>query len=292
MKPLITIVFVLICSIILANADQRMLQIYQNGKLSYSINIASIDSMEVVDIPEDALYPEVSKRILKGGEDGHYPYFFDYSNGKITSYRSSGDYAIIYTDSLITIRALAYGSDIIYKLQDGLIVNCTEYYVYKDTEYFEISEFKYDNRKLKSIIRTDITQNDSIRTEYETNRIEFTWDNDVITHQQEWYGRALNLHCDYYYEYSTHRDFGGVCAFLDSNSLLYDDWPQALLVQGYFGDLPKYLLIKATDIVSGGHGINRFEYIYDSDGYPTYMSWILQDGRSIPYIFEWEPINN
>ena len=82
----------------------------------------------------------------------------------------------------------------------------------------------------------------------------------------------MELFCDYQYSYTTYPDYGGAVAVFQSNSMFYDDLPEALIIQGYFGKWPKYLVSGAKDLSGYFKGTESYAYILDSDGYPISMS--------------------
>lgn len=213
--------------------------------------------MEIVDDIEDPEKPKVEKRMKSIFT--RYRQSFVYTNGKITQTLSDGkvDDNITYTESFIKIGDDSYGYGTYY-LNNGLVTK----YVESDGHRYE--EFTYEDGRIKTWKK------------YYGSRLEedisFEWKDGVITRQTEYdYNELYHdhiLHCDYKYSYTTDPDYGGAVAAFQDDSLFYDNLPEALIIQGYFGKWPKYLLAKAVDI-SGNFGTDRsYTYILDSDGYP------------------------
>lgn len=206
---------------------------------------------------------------------------FEYLDGIIVNSYETGE--IIYTDSIIQCSKKSGR----YYLEDGLIKE------YRSGNYKSV--FEYDDGKLINITEYKNPGGDPLdELGGVTNEIEYTWDNEVIVHQREWgtprYPNVYELSRDYYYEYDTNEDYGGVCAFFQWDSLLFDDWPEALIIQGYFGKLPKYLLRKSNDICPDGFGVEIFDWHLDSEGYPTYMEETNKRGNKDTLFFTWETV--
>lgn len=85
-------------------------------------------------------------------------------------------------------------------------------------------------------------------------------------------------------------------AFIQDNSILFDNLDVALIMQGYFGKCPKYLVNMATEeshyYYNGQYEEDfssyTWDYKLDSDGYVEIKKYILDDGRSFPSQFYWE----
>ena len=105
--------------------------------------------------------------------------------------------------------------------------------------------------------------------------ISFEWKDGVIVRQIDIelnHNGNMELFCDYQYSYTAIPDYGGAVAVFQSNSMFYDDLPEALIIQGYFGKWPKYLVSGAVDISGYFSEAQSFTYILDSEGYPLSMS--------------------
>ena len=201
--------------------------------------------------------PKVEKRMMSIDDDS-----FVYSNGKITQvlWRGDVDANITYSESSITIKGGVNYSGI-YHLSNGLVTK----YVESDGWY---QEFTYEDGRLKNWKKY---YNDGTLDE----DITFEWKDGVITRQTDielMDNGNMELYCQYEYSYTTDPDYGGAIAIFQSDSMFYDDLPEALIVQGYFGKWPKYLVSGAIDVSGYFSRKNSYTYALDSDGYPLKIS--------------------
>ena len=207
-----------------------MKQQIKHLQLLVSITVCVIMSMTFTSCSNDADEPEkpkVEKRMKSLDKTS-----FIYDEGRITQTLWDGylDYKISYTNSAIKI------GDAIYYLKDGLVTK----YVESDRCY---QDFTYEDGRLKTWKKY---HDNTVLDE----DISFEWKDDVIVRQTEFhsYNGNMELFCDYYYSYTNDPDYGGAVAVLQSNSLFYDDLPEALIIQGYFGKWPKNLVSGAVDV--------------------------------------------
>lgn len=181
---------------------------------------------------------------------------FVYNDGKITQTLWNGNVEdkIIYTESTIKI-----DSETFY-LKDGLVNK----YVESDKQYHE---FTYESGRIKTWKKFyDGTLDEDIS---------FEWKDGVIVRQLDIERNRdgeMDLFCDYQYSYTSNPDYGGAVAVFQSNSMFYDDLPEALIIQGYFGKWSKYLVSGAVDVSGYFDRSESYTYILDSDGYPLSMS--------------------
>ncbi len=94
----------------------------------------------------------------------------------------------------------------------------------------------------------------------------------------------MKLFCDYQYTYTNDVDYGGAVACFQSNSMFYDNLPECLIIQGYFGKWPKYLVSGAVDMAEYFEDAESYTCILDSDGYPVRMSGTDKE------TFSWEEV--
>lgn len=194
--------------------------------------------------------PKVEKRMKSLDKTS-----FVYTDGKITQTLWNGNVGdkIIYSESNIKI------GDETYYLNDGLVTK----YVESDGYY---QEFTYEDRRIKTWKKyydNDLDED-----------ISFEWKDGVIVRQTDIernYNGNMELFCEYQYSYTTNPDYGGAVAVFQSNSMFYDNLPEALIIQGYFGKWPKYLVSGAKDLSGYFKGTESYTYILDSDGYPISM---------------------
>lgn len=223
-----------------------------------------------------------AQKQLKSIDYDHREYIlsFIYTNGKISrevesyydSYYGETRYYnknITYLDSKIETQDDS--ETITYNLTNGLVTR-----IIYDTYYEDIT---YENGRIKTWKNY---HNGKLFTD-----ILFEWKDDVIVHEKITYVTYGDEE-DYYYTYTDYIDYGGIVASFQSDGFFYDDLPESLILQGYFGKLPKYLVSEINDVMPGGIGRNNFSYVMDKDGYPTTMTWTLQDGRSFPTYYTWE----
>ena len=196
--------------------------------------------------------PKIEKRMTSLDETT-----FVYNDGKIAQTLWNGDVddEIVYTSSSIKI-----GNKTFY-LKDGLVNK----YVESDGWY---QEFTYEGGRIKTWQK--FYANGTLDED-----ISFEWKDGVIVRQTDFERNSngeMELFCDYQYSYSTNPDYGGAVAVFQSNSMFYDDLPEALIIQGYFGKWPKYLVSGAIDVSGYFDRSNSYTYILDNDGYPLAMS--------------------
>ncbi len=238
-------------------------------KLFLALSVSFIFSVSVASCShdtEEAVAPKVVKRMKSVDKTS-----FVYNNeGKITQilWNGSLDDNIIYTESTIKI------DDDIYYLKDGLVTK----YVESDGWY---QEFTYEGDHIKTWKKyyDDGTLDEDIS---------FEWKNDVIVRQTDIelnFSGNMELHCDYQYSYTDYPDYGGAIAVFQSNSMFYDDLPEALIIQGYFGKWPRFLVSGAVDVSGYFSNPESYTYILDSDGYPLSMKGT--DSAT----FSWENVN-
>lgn len=274
-------------------ADNKYLQIHQNGKISNSIRLDSIEFIEIVNLSDSEKPNAVKKRLFKGGEVD-YQLSFDYQEGRITSYSTkAGSYNINYSDSLITIKGPFY--DEYYICNNGLI-----------TSGFDgLNPYKYDyeDGKLHSIKQLKKrTDENGIETIDIYQKRDFIWDDDIITNQKNWIERNdadFELTKNTNFEYYSTKDYGHVISFIQGNSFLFTYLSIPLLIQGYYGELPKNL-IKAINCTSYYYDVHnqycenkysyQYTYILDPDDYPLKMHEIYDDGRINPFVYQWDII--
>lgn len=207
--------------------------------------------------------PKVEKRMMSIDKKS-----FEYTNGKITQILWSGsvDYNITYTETSIKTDFETF------YLDNGLVTK----YVESGGDYYH--EFSYEDGRLKSWKKY---YEDGIDED-----ITFEWKDGVITRQTGLDSEGGILF-DFHYTYTKDYDYGGAVAGLQSDYFFYDDLPEALIIQGYFGKWPKYLVAQINDSNPDRFGLNTFSYILDDDGYPLSLIWTLKDGRSFPAKFTW-----
>lgn len=245
-------VSLLICSVY---SNAQYLQVHAGGKITHTINIAEVDYLEIVDDPnfDDLDQPNIKKRMKSMGNIS-----FVYTDGKISqTLEYSIKHYITYTDSVI-IRSCTDCSPDTFYLDNGLI---TKYI--KSSNYYH--EFTYDNGRIRNWRKYC---NGTVDED-----ISFEWKDGVITRQTEFHpgNSEMELFCDYRYSYTNDPDYGGAVAAFQDDSLFYDNLPVALIIQGYFGKWPKYLVADAID-ASGYFTLDRSTtYALDSDGYPIAM---------------------
>ena len=206
--------------------------------------------------------PKVEKR-MKSLDDIE----FTYSNGKIID---ETGIKIKYTSTSIEISG--NHSQGVYTIQNGLVSK----YVESDGWY---NLFKYENGYLSKRETYDYEGN--LRED-----VTFEWKDGLITRQTEYDfddDGKKRLFCDYKYTYTSNPDYGGAVVCFQSNSLFYDYLPQCLILQGYFGKLPKFLVSSAVD-ASGYFDKDEYSWDLDSDGYPLELKG---DYRAC---FVWEKI--
>lgn len=182
---------------------------------------------------------------------------FVYNDGKImqTLWDERVDEDIVYTESAIKI------DEETFYLNNGLVSKYVE-----SEGYYQ--EFTYE----KGCIKTWKKYNADGSLDED---ISFEWKDGVILRQTELdrnYKGDMELFCDYQYSYTSNPDYGGAVAVFQSNSMFYDNLPEALIIQGYFGKWPKYLVSGAVDVSGYFSKANTYTYILDSDGYPLSMS--------------------
>lgn len=196
--------------------------------------------------------PKVEKRMTSVDDQS-----FVYTDGKITQIKRDDSYweNIKYTESTIKI-----GYETFY-VKDGLVTKLVD----SEGNY---EEFTYENGRIKTwkkyyegILDEDIS---------------FEWKDGVIIRQtdierDDFDSERMELFCEYEYTYTPNPDYGGAVAVFQTNSMFYDDLPIALIIQGYFGKWPKYLVSEAVD-VTGNFESSSYTYKLDSDGYPISMS--------------------
>lgn len=202
--------------------------------------------------------PKVEKR-MTSLDDISFVYSDD---GKISQQIEYGEpyYNFKYTSSSI-IRTSKYNSTTTFTLKDGLITSFTNSDL-GDDDY----EITYENGRIKS---WKGYSDGEIGHE-----VEYEWKDGVIVRQikYSYYDSEKELHCDYQYSYTSDLDYGGAVACFQSNSLLYDYLPEALVIQGYFGKLPKYLVASAIDASPNGFSPDYYTWTLDSDGYAIRVS--------------------
>lgn len=196
--------------------------------------------------------PKVEKRMKSVDKES-----FVYNDGKITQTLWDGSVKnkIIYNESNIKI-----GNETFY-LKDGLVSK----YVESDGWY---QEFTYQDGRIKTWKK--YYDNGTLDED-----ISFEWKDGVIVRQTDIelnYSGNMELFCEYQYSYTTYPDYGGAVAAFQSNSMFYDGLPVALIIQGYFGKWPKYLVSGAVDVSGYFEEPESYTYILDSDGYPLSMS--------------------
>ncbi len=179
------------------------------------------------------------------------------SDGKI---QAAGDDTYTYTENQIVVTD-KYG-DRIYKLKNGLIL--------EDDEGWK---FEYADNRL-------------VKWEYSSEVVTFTWENGDITEMES--DHEIKL----VYSYASSNDFGGVNAFHQSDSFLYDDLDPILVMQGFFGTMPIHLVQRCIRTSRGYHGSleadeYQWEYELDSDGYVNTMIETFSDGRKFDTEFSW-----
>lgn len=228
--------------------------------------------------------PSVKKR-LKSVE-GFYKREFKYSNsdGKINceDYLPFNDYdndkvynLYTYNDSFIeeTYYGGKYQADGPWKrkfiLKDGLI---TEFNSYSDNEK-QKHTFEYEDGKL-------IKHTGPGATFY------YTWEDDVIVKLRVVdSGRTFR---NYGFSYSDKLDYGGINAFLREHYTIFYDLPLPLVMQGYFGKIPKYLVSK-YECYNDDYYTHDIEYEFDKDGYPVYMNCAtMKYPIHEEFFFKWE----
>lgn len=216
-------------------------------------------------------YGKVKKRMTSIG-NGSSVTSFVYSNDKITQLEDVRTIYLTYTDeSIIITKGKNYSG--IYSLNNGLVNK----YLESDGSY---QDFIYEEGRLKSWKKYD-------KEGHCVGDITFEWNNGVIIRQTEYHPYFEELFCVYEYSYTNDPDYGGAIACFQSNSMFYDDLPECLIVQGYFGKWPKYLVSGAVEM-SEGYFSNLESYTYnlDQDGYPLSMSGTDRA------TFTWENIEN
>ncbi|MDE6287271.1 MAG: hypothetical protein K2M00_00625 [Muribaculaceae bacterium] len=225
--------------------------------------------------------PQVQKRLVEYHEDGNaWINQISYDNvgtiDKTSEYYSEYNCVLyssnyMYSEEQITIleEDYNYTGELestytnFYKIESGLIKDYGDY------------KITYENGRIKSW--TDFYDNG-----YADEIVTFTWqDGDIVSMES-----SLGIKLEY--TYFSEKDFGGVNALQQSNSVLYDDLDPYLVMQGFFGKLPVHLLksVKRTD--SDGD-INTYDYTYyfDEDGYPLSMIERLKDNRTFTTSFKW-----
>ena len=219
------------------------------------------------DAPE---VPKIVKRMKSIDEND-----FVYTNGKITHILEEGDNIadIDYATSIIRIDGhVNYAGT--YYVEDGLV------YKYVDDDNSGYQEFVYEDGHIVSW-----------KKYYDSGEeyISFEWKDGVIVRQTEYdndyYYDVVELHCDYQFDYTNEPDYGGAIACFQSDSMFYDDLPAALIVQGFFGVWPKYLVSGAKDLSGNFSGQHSFSYVLDKDGYPLNMNG-YESAK-----FTWETLN-
>ena len=220
-----------------------------------------------------------AQKKLKSIDYNHPGYIlsFIYTNGKISrdvaSYYDSFYGETRYYNKNITyldskIETQSDGETITYNLTNGLVTRIIDGEDYEDITY-ENGRIKTRKKYYNGELGEDIL---------------FEWKDDVIVHEKITYGEGG----DYYYTYTDYIDYGGIVASFQDDSFLYDDLPESLILQGYFGKLPKYLVSEINDVEPDGIGKTNFSYVMDEDRYPTTMTCILNDGRSFYTYYTWE----
>jgi len=127
-----------ITSLMLMADDIKVLRIYQNGNPTHTIELSSIDHMEIIDVPEK---PFIEKRLTAvSGEDGDCDLRYDEQGRIIQSY--SG---IFYEYGEDYIKEIDHNLTYIYTLENGLIVERRE--IYPDGSE-SVDTFEYDNGHL------------------------------------------------------------------------------------------------------------------------------------------------
>ena len=243
-----------------------------------SMSLIFVSCSKDDDKDNDETSNSVKKRLKSIDDDGDVLSFI-YTNEKITrevesyydSYYGETHYYnkdIKYFDSKIEIQD--GGETITYNLTNGLVTRIIDGEDYEDITY-ENGRIKTWKKYYEGELDEDIL---------------FEWKDDVITHQRELDEDGELVH-DFYYTYTKNVDYGGVIASFQSNSFFYDNLPESLILQGYFGKLPKYLVSEINNVAPDG-GKDNFSYVMDEDGYPTTMTWTLSGGSSIATYFVWE----
>lgn len=252
---LITLLLTFFLVSLKAKSQTQYLIIYQDSKIAYSISLDNIDYMEIADKPyvDEIEKPIVEKRMKSLDKKS-----FVYTDGKITQqlWNGSVDYDIIYTESSIRI------GEGIYYLNNGLITK---------QEYigpYGYQEFTYENGRIKTWKK--YSADGSLDED-----ISFEWKDGVIVRQTDIERMSdghMELFCQYEYNYTENIDYGGAVAIFQSDSMFYDNLPEALIVQGYFGKCPKYLVSGAVDVSGYFSRDKSYTYRLDRDGYPFKIS--------------------
>lgn len=233
--------------------------------------------------------PSVVKRLVEFsdyGEDEFTKIVYD-SKGRISSMiYSNGAYNYTYSADKIIKKWESSNPDsyfwgettYTYDLSNGLVVKCLEedYYSNGNLADFDLATLTYNGNYLVEMLW---------RSELHFDKTTFEWDkgNIISSEEIEEDGSAISLK----YEYdSEHFDYGRIAALFQTNSILFDELDEGLLLQGYFGNLPKNILTIAerTDSPDGYYSMDMFSYEYDADGYPIKIK--DEQGRVSTLIWE------
>ncbi len=216
-------------------------------------------------------HPSVVKRLVgfSGYDSDEFTKIVYDSKGRISSmvYPSGG--ADNYTYSADKIIKKYEGSNIFnettiytYDLSNGLVIKCLEerYYSDGDLADVDLATLTYNGNYLVEMLW---------RSEHYFDKTTFEWDNGNIISSEEIDETGTKISLKYEYD-AEHIDYGYIAALFQSNSILFDELDEGLLLQGYFGYLPKNILTIAerTDSDDGYYSMDMFSYEYDADGYP------------------------
>lgn len=210
----------------------------------------------------DAPKPTVDKRLVSysdySGENCTIEYDAD---GRISKVSDAYD-AVTFTYNKASISVSGGNNEGTYTLKDGLITE------WRETDG-GVWKFTYSQGRLTGY------------TDYYGETTTYTWkDGDIVT--QEIRDENGNYKTETY-TYATDYDYGTVCAFLQSDSYLYDNLCEFLILQGYFGKTPVHLPNSIHEEWSDGDSdTGTITYRFDADGYPSSMN---ADGDT--FTFTW-----
>lgn len=186
------------------------------------------------------------------------------TNGRISSVSDgvgSASHYSYYNDKIIIENN--YGSQEVYYLTNGLITES------RDASGFA-SVFKYNGGNLSSY------SNEWCETTFE-------WQNGNVSSSKVVYDEDEYRNLRYDYD-TSHVDYGKVAAFHQYSDCLFANLEEYLLIQGYFGNMPKNMLQKVTETDEEGDvDFEYYTYKYDADGYP-----ICEETNNV--VFTWEQV--
>lgn len=191
----------------------------------------------------------------------------DYYQGtQVKSYTESNvnNYEYIYSDNNITekIEGPSYNKEYSYRLKDGLVI-------YSDAEGRNGGSFEYNGTQL-------------VLKEEDGSEITYKWENGNMSL------RTYDFSDGYSFTYTDYPCYVWVPTMGASylNGEQFEDINQFLVMGGYFGQIPKNLVMLAKDLYDPSEVIT-FDYEFNDYGYPTKITY-NEDGWIVTGTITWE----